>query len=58
MLLLKAQVGGSSAETDLRRKKTGKESEQRRYLPRGGGEGHLATAEGSGAPQRARWPRD
>ena len=61
MLPLKAQVDGSSAETGLRkRRRTGKEAEQRGELPQGGGGrgGHLATVAGSGAPQRARWPRD
>lgn len=61
MLPLKAQVDGSSTETGLRkRRRTGKEAEQRGELPQGGGGrgGHLATVAGSGAPQRARWPRD
>lgn len=55
---LSAQVGGSSAETGLRKRRTGKKVDWRGELPGEGRKGHLATVAGSGAPQRARWPKD
>ena len=38
-LPLKAQADGSRAETGLRKRRTGKEADQRRELPQGGGGG-------------------